>query len=332
MQTVLPRWRGFNLLELFGAKSKGKFSEDDFRWIAGWGFDFVRIPMCYRLWVKQDNPLVVRESVLKKIDRVVETGQRYRLHVSLNFHRAPGYSVNNEIQKLEPYNLWKQQEALDAFCAHWRLFAKRYRGIPSKELSFNLVNEPPIPSETVMTIADHARVIRAAVAAIRAIDPERLIIADGVSGGNIACPELADLGIAQSTRAYQPYGISHYQATWVEWGKSLPLPNWPGYFGNQKMWDRKMLEETYRPWMDLADKGIGIHCGEGGTFNKTPHAVFPGWFRDVLDILTHHGIGYALWNFRGAFGILDSERQDVKYEEWHGHKLDRKLLNILQAF
>ena len=49
-----------------------------------------------------------------------------------------------------------------------------------------------------------------------------------------------------------------------------------------------------------------------------------------MDILKGHGIGWALWNFRGSFGILDSGRQDIEYEDWHGRKLDRKLLAMLQ--
>jgi len=52
----------------------------------------------------------------------------------------------------------------------------------------------------------------------------------------------------------------------------------------------------------------------------------------VLEILTGHGIGLALWQFRGAFGILDSGRADVAYEDFHGHKLDRKLLDLLREF
>jgi hypothetical protein len=35
---------------------------------------------------------------------------------------------------------------------------------------------------------------------------------------------------------------------------------------------------------------------------------------------------------RGTFGILDSERSDVVYEDWHGHKLDRALLELLQRY
>ena len=45
-----------------------------------------------------------------------------------------------------------------------------------------------------------------------------------------------------------------------------------------------------------------------------------------------HNIGYSLWNLRGTFGIVDSDRVDVAYEEWQGHKLDRKLLDLLQEF
>jgi hypothetical protein len=83
---------------------------------------------------------------------------------------------------------------------------------------------------------------------------------------------------------------------------------------------------------DLARMGVGVHCGEGGAFNKTPHNVVLAWLRDVLEILTGHGIGLALWNFRGSFGILDSGRTDVQYEDFHGHKLDRELLALLQEF
>ena len=73
-----------------------------------------------------------------------------------------------------------------------------------------------------------------------------------------------------------------------------------------------------------------MHCGECGCWNRTPHEVFLAWFEDVLDLLTSHGIGYALWNFRGAFGVLDSGRADVAYEPWHGHQLDRALLELLR--
>jgi len=245
-----------------------------------WSFDFVRLPMCYRLWIKDGDDYKIHEPMLKKLDRAVQLAGKYGLHISLNFHRGPGYSVNREF--IEPHNLWKDAEPLKAFCFHWQMLAKRYRGISKDKLSFDLINEP--------------------------------------------APELADLGIGQSTRAYQPMFVSHYMASWVR-GDRFPMPTWPGHG-----WDRKRLQQHYQKWADLAKKGVGVHCGEGGAYNKTPHKVVLAWLRDVLEILTGHGIGLALWNFRGSFGILDSGRKDVKYEDFHGHKLDRKLLKLLQDF
>jgi hypothetical protein len=32
-----------------------------------------------------------------------------------------------------------------------------------------------------------------------------------------------------------------------------------------------------------------------------------------------------MWNLRGAFGVLDSERADVHYEDFKGHRLDRQI-------
>jgi endoglucanase len=333
-QTVLPRWRGFNLLDMFSRRGpedrrSGEFREDDFRWIGNWGFDFVRIPLDYRLWAPGDDVSVVLEERLEQIDRVVRLGQRYGIHVSLNFHAAPGYSINN-IE--EPFNLWTDQEALDAFCYHWALFAKRYAGMDSSQLSFNLLNEPRIPEE-IGTKAIYERVVRAAVAAIRAEDPGRLIIADGVKVGTEPLSELADLDIAQGCRAYAPSGVSHYRATWVPGSDQWPVPTWPqGASHPGGEWNREGLEAFYGPWAELARSGIGVHCGEGGAHQFTPHAVVLTWLDDVLDILTGHGIGFALWNLRGTFGILDSERTDVVYEDWHGHKLDRALLELLQRY
>jgi endoglucanase len=322
-QTVLPRWRGFNLLEMFTMRSRGDWQEDDFRWIREFGFNFVRLPTCYRLWITDSDDYKINEAMLAKLDLAVELGGKYNLHVSINFHRAPGYSVNQEFK--EPMNLWKDQAALDAFCFHWQMLAKRYKGISKDKLSFDLVNEPPNEGER-MSRADHERVVRAAVAAIRAISPDRLVIADGLSWGNEPMPELADLKIGQSCRAYQPMFISHYKASWVN-SKDYPEPAWPG-----NGWDRKRLEQHYQKWADVAKMGVGVHCGEGGAFNKTPHGVVLAWLRDVLEVLTGHGIGLALWNFRGSFGILDSDRADVQYEDFNGHKLDRKLLQLLQEF
>jgi endoglucanase len=268
--------------------------------------------------------------MLRKIDRCVRWGEEYGLHVCLNLHRAPGYSVNPE--KEEPYNLWKDPEALQAFVFLWEHFTRRYEGISSERVSFDLVNEPPAPDSPLMTREDHERVIRTTVEAIWTLDPKRRLVIDGLAYGTEPCPELADLGVGQSCRGYAPMGLSHYRAGWIEGSDGWPEPTWPGALHEGSPWDRSDLEAFYQPWLDLVAQGVGVHCGELGAFAETPHAVVLAWLRDLLEILTAHNIGWALWNFRDVFGVMDSNRPDVDYEDWHGHQLDREMVSLLQEF
>ena len=143
---TIPRWRGFNLTELANPRSMRPFVENDLRWMSEFGFDFARIPMSYWCWSDPKDWMKIDESVLRLVDQVVDYGRNYGVHVNLNFHRIPGYCVNGRDQ--EPYDLFQgpaadQEKALDAASYHWRTFAKRYKGISSKELSFDLMNEPP---------------------------------------------------------------------------------------------------------------------------------------------------------------------------------------------
>jgi endoglucanase len=318
-----PRWRGFNLHYFFGTWNDLQPVEDDYRMIADLGFNFVRLPLWYTHWTEQSNVFQLKEDVLKKIDTAVEYGRKHGLHTCLNFHKAPGYCVAKEPP--EPFDLFKDQAALDAFCFHWALFAKRYAGIPADALSFNLVNEP------IAQRPDHERVARAVVAAIRAESPERLIIADGLGYGVHTLPELDDLGLVQSTRGYTPNEVSHYQASWIEGADKYPVPTWPIERDGEVKFGREQLERRYAPWAALARAGRAVHCGECGVYNRTPHAVALAWMADLLDILASANIGYALWEFRGDFGVLNSRRADVVYEDFHGHQLDRNLLALLQS-
>jgi aryl-phospho-beta-D-glucosidase BglC (GH1 family) len=294
----------------------------------------------------------IDERRVEEIDRLVALAHKHGLHVSLNLHRAPGYCVNAGFD--EPFNLWRDREALEAFCFHWTMWAKRYSGVSPQRISFDLVNEPSMRedmndqhSRRSSVPGDvYRRVAQAAAEAIRAANPEHLVIADGNDTGTKVIPEIADLDIGQSCRGYHPGIVSHYKAPWaIKDIDNLPEPRWPGTIEyrtvdaatgkttvrTEKL-GREMLEEFYQPWIELMKQGVGVHCGECGCYNKTPHPVFLAWFEDVLDILTSHGIGYALWEFSGTFGVLNSARTDVAYEDWHGQKLDRKLLALMQRF
>lgn len=321
----LPRWRGFNLLEKFHARRDGNppFEEADFTLMAAWGFDFARLPMSYLCWATADEPTKLREPELKHIDQAVELGRKHRVHVNLNLHRAPGYCVN---PPKEPLNLWTDSQALDACAFHWAHFARRFKGVPSDQLSFDLLNEPANIDE-----ANYVRVAKHLVQAIHAEDPQRLVIADGLDYGTKPVTGLVGCDVAQSTRGYQPFRLTHYKASWAEGSSTWPVPTWPFKSGDTITDKETLRRENIVPWQDLERKGVGIHVGEWGVYNKTPHAVTLAWMRDCLDLWKEAGWGWSLWNLRGAFGVLDSDRADVKYESFQGHKLDAEMLKVLQA-
>lgn len=464
----LPRWRGFNLVEKFSLGNGKPFVEEDFRLISQLGFNFVRLPMDYRLWIKSGNWEEFDEATLREIDQAVEWGRKYGIHVWINFHRAPGYTVAKPPEKK---SLWTDAEAQRVCAKHWAMFARRYRGIPSERLGFNLMNEPAHVEPDV-----YVAVVSKLVAAIRAEDPDRLIISDGLQWGQIPLLELAPLRIAQATRGYQPGILTHYKASWVR-GDNYPHPQWPrpigptgillsprkkegshplvingpfpgttelrmrlgkvshaavlvvkadgvkifektfkcgpgegewrkaqfqaqwgiyqnvydrdyvatipvgtkgvqicvadgdwaqlteigltpaggqearlalghqfgekpepfGFAGGQfvglEVQNREWLWKTcIEPWKEAESRGIGVMVGEWGSYNKTPHDVVLRWAEDCLSNWQKAGWGWAMWNFRGSFGVLDSGRADVEYELFEGHQLDRKLLNLLQSY
>ena len=342
----LPRWKGFNLLDFFSpnpANSRPATTKENLQWMQDWGFDFVRIPIAYPYYLNFDRSknitpeevYKIDEKAVEQIDELIAMAHQYNMHVSLNLHRAPGYCINAGFH--EPYNLWKDEAAQEAFNFHWNMWAKRYKNISNKKISFDLVNEPsmredmndqhskrgPVPGDI------YRKVAKAAAEAIRKENKDHLVIADGNSGGSIVIPELTDLDIAQSCRGYYPGAISHYKAPWANKDpENLPDPKWPGQIGDT-YWDRSKLEKFYQPWIDLVNKGVGVHCGECGCWKKTPHNVFLAWFGDVLDILSKNNIGFAVWEFSGDFGVLNSGRTDVDYEDLHVQKLYRKFLEVL---
>lgn len=469
----LPRWRGFNLSNRFHLDWSNKpFEENDFKMISDLGFDFVRIPMDYRIWIVNGDWNRFNEEELKKIDQAVAWGRKYKIHVCLNFHRAPGYTVNSP---KEPTDLWTHAYTQEACAKHWALFAKRYKGIPSSQLSFNLLNEP-----AGVDVALVAKVETMLAKAIWKEDPNRLVIADGYDYGTIPVTQLASAGIAQSTRGYQPFGLTHYKANWVsgsdawavpqwpvikfnsylygsdkkdltgplviegtiakkselrlhintvsrladlsvtadgkevfrkklepgdgagEWKTSVYKPEWKIYqnvydrdyaapipagtkrielsvgegdwltftrieiapadgtassvltptgsdwgvkqgtlfldakgalAGGTDALDKKFLwDKNIAPWKQLEAMGVGVMVGEWGSYNQTPHDVVLRWMKDCLENWKEAGWGWALWNFRGDFGVMDSGRADVQYEDYQGHKLDREMLKLLQAY
>ena len=244
----------------------------------------------------------------------------------------------------------------DAFVHQWTFFADRYKGISSQKLSFNLVNEPvvlptkselaemekhgPVATKDLFSpeflqghAKDYTRLAKASADAIRARDPQRLVVTDGYPGGGSPIPDLFSSGMLQSCHTYNPIQVTHHHCEWVRGilSGSEPPPTWPLKDDKGKVvGDRQILGKNFHPWAGLATEAVPIHFGEMGCYKHTPPDVALAWFNDTLDVVGQLNSGWALWNFRGPFGVLDTERPATKFENWQGHKLDRPLLTLLQ--
>lgn len=322
---------GFNfqwMMEVGADGPRPRFPDEkalDF--LAKHGFNFVRLPSNYWIWTRDFEYFNPDESMFKYIDEALSQCQARGIHLSLNLHRVPGYCING--WELEKDNLWTDLIAQDAFLFNWTEFARRYLEAPAEDLSFDLVNEPPAVGERGFTRAQHEAVIRKTVSAVREVDPKRPIVIDGLAGGHLALPELADLGVIHSGRGYQPMAVSHFEASWWCGHVGLPTPVYPGFEWDGRTWDRVGLEEFYQPWRDVEARGVGIHIGECGCYDRTPNDVAIRWLRDLFGIYKKFGWGFSVWNFEGAFGII-GHRRGAKFEMLDGYLVDREYLDILK--
>ncbi len=342
-QNVIQRYRGFNLLGMFCTnesktncgRAPGYFIEDDFKMMAEWGFDYARLPLSYRVWSSVENPYEIDESRLAPLDMALEYAEKYNMHITMNMHRVPGYCINGDEPVPEPYALWdNSKEAYDATEFQWKVLAERYKHVPSSRLDFDLINEPP----NYVTNLRQALIMHRLTDAIRKISPDRTIVINGTHIGTMIPTEslhIGDENIIYALRGYAPATVTHYGSSGSTEGK--PKPQWPNSYhdmgGPKICWNRAKMDEYHDMWAAASNiYNRGIICNELGCLNKTPHDVVLAWYEDELASLKEHNIGYAVWNLRGKFGILNSEREDVDYVDHNGYKLDKKLLELLQKY
>lgn len=329
-------WYGFNVLWFFTAGGKDpkvspeviNIEEKDLDFMAKMGCNFVRVPTDYRFFIHDFKYDQYDEEMLKVLDRAVEAVVSRGLHCSLNVHRGPGYCINGN--ELEKHNLWVDEVAQNAFTNLWKMFAERYKNYSSEQLSFDLLNEPPSPGQYGLTRENHKAIMARVVEEIRKISPDREIICDGLCGGHVAAPELADLGVTMSGRGYMPFRLTHWKAEWMESVGSFDweYPKWPGMKCDGYEWSREALLDFYKPWKEMADSGCKVHIGECGCYNKVDNKTALAWYKDFFSVCNELNFGWGLWNFRGPFGIAEHGREGTNWVTMDGLQIDIDLYNL----
>jgi hypothetical protein len=152
--------------------------EADIRFIRAAGFNIVRIPLHYRLFMTDDGTIQGEGWAL--LDRVLGWVRDAGLFAIIDLHAAPGgqTGINHDDGPGYPLMFYvSRQRALTIKL--WRAIAARYRG-NGAILGYDLLNEPIAPYHDVATLNPRLEPFyREATAAIREVDPGRIVFLAG---------------------------------------------------------------------------------------------------------------------------------------------------------
>ena len=298
---------------------------EDIQRIADWGMDHVRLPVDYPVLEDDDRPLTYKASGFKYLDRCLTWCKDNGLRVILDLHKAPGYSFADTIEGYQPMPLFQDPQAQDRFISLWEALAEHFK-TEGDTLLFELLNEINLPDGTPWNDLAHRTVER-----IRSVDIDRQI----VIGGNHfnAASELVNLtrfddpNVFYTFHFYEPMLFTHQKAPWepvnryynatVEYPGSVPgleelfvshpelRSSYESFLGLTM--DEVLLSRYLQPVLDfIQTTGHHPYCGEYGVYEAAPQTSRLNWHRDFVGLLRQHGIGKAVWSYKGmGFGLVD---------------------------
>ena len=283
------------------------------------GFDHVRLPLDeVQLW----NPDGTREpDAWDLLDHALDWAEAEDLRVVCDLHILRSHFFDQQ----ETPALYTDPAELDKFCRLWRDLAPFLARRSPDSVAMEILNEA-----VARDPADWNRVSGAAFAAIRGAAPDHTI----VLGSNWYCmcatfPELAvpdDPNKILTFHFYNPMCVTHHGAEWTPigaWKGPIAYPGRPFPGGiptdlppqlRERMaasdvaWNQdKMLEELAAPLAKVAGTSTPLFCGEFGVHDRAPLEVRKAWLRDARDAFEKHGIGWAVWDWKGVFGVVDRQ-------------------------
>lgn len=325
-------WRGANVVSMFLAPWSDadpfirtqSVEEHEFALLEKCGLNFARLPIDYRFVLSPDDWEHWLEDGLAKVDAAVEHGRRHHVHVMLCLYRAPGFSIYHLEALGRPQTLNADPRAQAAFRRIWREFARRYRGIPNSELSFNPVNEP-----VQFTTGQFVKVFGETIDEIRKEDPHRLVMLDGNGCARVPVAHFFNVPFTgQCFRGYEPGRFTHYG---VRGHFAAVRPHWPRDGNDRAMRWIPDSQAKNNAALDCIPKGYPVMIGEFGCFSQMDHESTLKFMENYFDSWRRRGYGWAIWDYDGPFGFVDSGRPDAEYVEIMGRKVDRKMLELLRA-
>ena len=290
------------------------FTEEDAAYMHSLGANVLRLPFNYRHFERDQAPFEYLEAGFQRLDRAIEWCGQHGIYVVLDFHAVQGWhnpdwhsdNANVIIQ------LYDQPHFQERFIRLWAALAQRYKGCPAIA-GFSLLNEP-------LTRMEYERyepsyydwealngVHRRATAAIREIDPQRIVILEG--------DEFATRFDGLDVE-FAPDIIvgAHYYTT-----PTIAAGPYPGEFDGI-FWNRDVLATEFgmHSGTRLAfEKRLPVFAGEFGVlYTDRPEDVEhrARALDDQLGIFDSTGVHWAIWTYKdiGAMGALNVD-PDCEY-------------------
>jgi endoglucanase len=234
---------------------------DDIRFIKRAGFNFVRVPFNYRLFVAEDDPRKLEGPGYELLDRVVGWCRQEGLYVLLDMHAAPGGQTGDNIDDSWGYPfLYESAESQELTIAIWQKLAARY----SRErtvIGYDLLNEPIAHYfDTTYFNPRLEPLYRRVVAAIRRVDRNHIVF----------------LGGAQWDTNFKVFGP--------------PFDSKLAYTFHKYWMDVK--QEAIQEYVDFGDRyDVPLLMGESGENTDE-------WVAAFRTLLEKNGIGWCFWPYK----------------------------------
>jgi len=176
---AFDRLLGRERAQAFWAEYRERYiAEDDIRFIKSVGFNTVRIPLHWGLFMTDGGAMAGPGWAL--LDRVLGWVRGAGLYAILDIHAAPGgqTGINHDDGPGYPLMFYVPRHR-DLTVALWAAIATRYAG-DAAILGYDILNEPIAPYHDVATLNPRLEPFyRRVTAAIRAVDPGRIVILAG---------------------------------------------------------------------------------------------------------------------------------------------------------
>lgn len=307
--------------DVFGTERAKAFTEAHVKKLASYGFDHIRLPVDEEHLFNENG--VMDMETMQLVHNVIDWCRMAGIKVLFDLHIVRSHNFGNEINPL-----WNDPKEQDKLADLWAKITNQLEKYPESLVAYELLNEPIAPSNSQWN-ALSARLIKQ----IREKNKNRVIVLgsnqwSGVGTVNqLSVPE-NDPNIILEFHCYEPYLLTHYQASWSVFAK-LNLNsdmNYPGYLFSNEVYsalsdDDKQLVNPYRgeysksaileQWKAAIafakSKGLQLYCGEFGCLETAGAKNRIAWTKDIVSLCRENDIAYAYWEYYGIFGFANKD-------------------------